>query len=69
MLRKGEKKLPRIGVDERAFAKGQSYITLLDDLDYRTNRAISDGNDTNARVECLSQLSEQQNNRPEEAAR
>jgi transposase len=62
MLRKEEKNLPRIGIDEKAFAKGQSYITLLYDLDNSTVEAISDDNDTNAGVECLSQLSEGQIN-------
>lgn len=68
LLRKEEKALPRIGIDEKAFAKGQSYITLLYDLDNSTVEAISDGNDTNAGVDCLSQLSEQQVNSVEAIA-
>ena len=40
-LRKEERDLPRIGIDEKAFAKGQSYITLLYDLDNSTVEAIA----------------------------
>jgi transposase len=49
--------LPRIGIDEKAFAKGQDYITLLYDLDHSTVEAISDGNDTASGIACFSQLS------------
>lgn len=58
--RKEAKPLPRIGIDEKAFAKGQSYITLLYDLDNSTVEAISDGNDTESGNACFSQLSTQQ---------
>jgi transposase len=58
--RKEAKMLPRIGIDEKAFAKGQNYITLLYDLDNSTVEAISDGNDTDSGVACLSQLSQEQ---------
>ena len=49
-----------MGIDEKAFLKGQSYITLLYDLDNSTVEAISDGNDTESGIACLSQLSEAQ---------
>ena len=58
--RKEAKPLPRIGIDEKAFAKGQSYITLLYDLDDSTVEAISDGNDTDSGNACFSQLSSEQ---------
>lgn len=58
--RKEDKPLPRIGIDEKAFAKGQSYITLLYDLDHSTVEAISDGNDTDSGNACFSQLSSEQ---------
>ena len=56
--RKEATAIPRLGIDEIAFLKGQSYITLLYDLDNSTVEAISDGNDTDSGVSCLSQLSE-----------
>jgi transposase len=52
--------MPRIGVDKEAFRKGQSYITLLYDLDRSTVEAISDGNDIHAGNTAFSQLSENQ---------
>lgn len=58
--RKEATAIPRLGIDEIAFLKGQSYITLLYDLDNSTVEAISDGNDTDSGVSCLSQLSETQ---------
>lgn len=58
--RKEAKLLPRIGIDEKAFAKGQDYITLLYDLDHSTVEAISDGNDTDSGIACFSQLSQEQ---------
>ena len=58
--RKETTMLPRLGIDEKAFLKGQSYITLLYDLDYSTVEAISDGNDTDSGIACLSQLSGEQ---------
>ena len=51
---------PRIGIDEKAFAKGQSYVSMIYDLDNSTVEAISDGNDTEAAIACFSQLSDQQ---------
>lgn len=59
-LRKKAKPMPRIGIDEKAFAKGQSYITLLYDLDNSTVEAISDGNNTESGNACFSQLSSDQ---------
>ncbi len=58
--RKEATAIPRLGIDEKAFLKGQSYITLLYDLDNSTVEAISDGNDTDSGISCLSQLSETQ---------
>lgn len=58
--RKEAKLLPRIGIDEKAFAKGQDYITLLYDVDQSTVEAISDGNDAESGIACFSQLSPQQ---------
>lgn len=58
--RKEATAVPRLRIDEKAFLKGQSYITLLYDLDNSTVEAISDGNDTDSGISCLSQLSENQ---------
>jgi len=58
--RKQPKSVPRIGIDEKAFRKGQDYITLIYDLDESTVEAISDGNDTAAADACYDQLSEPQ---------
>ena len=58
--RKEDKPLPRIGIDEKAFSKGQSYITLLYDLDNSTVEAITDGNNTESGNACFSQLSLEQ---------
>ena len=55
--RKSQRPLPRIGIDEKAFRKGQNYITLLYDLDHGTVEAISDGNDVESGNACFSQLS------------
>lgn len=59
-LRKQSKPMPRIGIDEKAFAKGHSYITLLYDLDNSTVEAITDGHDTESGNACFSQLSSDQ---------
>ncbi len=58
--RKEDQPLPRIGIDEKAFSKGQSYITLLYDLDNSTVEAITDGNNTESGNACFSQLSLEQ---------
>ena len=58
--RKAEKLMPRIGIDEKAFRKGQNYITLIYDLDASTVEAIADGNGTESGNACISQLSEAQ---------
>jgi transposase len=58
--RKEAQTVPRLGIDEKAFLKGQNYITLLYDLDNSTVEAISDGNDTDSGIACLSQLSDAQ---------
>jgi transposase len=58
--RKEAKPLPRIGIDEKAFAKGHDYLTLLYDLDASTVEAISDGHDTQSGIACFSQLSPEQ---------
>lgn len=58
--RKTDNVMPRIGIDEKAFRKGQSYITMIYDLDNSTVQAISDGNDTESGNACFSQLSQGQ---------
>ena len=58
--RKLVKRLPRIGINEKAFKKGQSYITMLYDLDNSTVEAISEGNDAEAAKACFPELSEDQ---------
>jgi transposase len=58
--RKEARPMPRIGIDEKAFAKGHRYLTLLYDLDHSTVEAISDGHDTQSGIDCLSQLSDEQ---------
>ena len=67
-LRKQAQAMPRIGIDEKAFAKGQNYVTLLYDLDRSTVEAISDGNNTESGIACFSQLSEEQINSVEAVA-
>jgi len=52
--------LPKIGIDEKAFAKGQSYVSMIYDLENSTVEAIQEGHDTEAAVACFSQLSEEQ---------
>lgn len=66
--RKEKVAMPRIGIDEKAFAKGHSYITLVYDLDNSTVEAISDGNDTESGIACFSQLSDEQINAVEAVA-
>lgn len=56
--RKQRPPLPRVGLDEKAFSRGHSYITLLYDLDRSTVEAISDGHDSG--IACLSELSAEQ---------
>jgi len=56
-LRKQKLPIPRMGIDEKSFAKGQSYFTLLYDLDRSTVEAISEGCDTEAANACFAQLS------------
>jgi transposase len=58
--RKHPSPLPRIGIDEKAFAKGQSYFSKIYDLDNSTVESISDGHDTEAAIACFSQPSDQQ---------
>lgn len=58
--RKESRPMPRLGIDEKAFAKRHRYVTLLYDLDNSTVEAISDGHDTQSGIDCLSQLSDEQ---------
>ena len=58
--KKVAKLMPRIGIDEKAFKKGQSYMTMIYDLDNSTVEAISEGNNTGSGNACFSQLSEEQ---------
>jgi len=62
------KLMPRIGIDEKAFKKGQSYMTMIYDLDNSTVEAISEGNNTESGNACFSQLSEDQINSVEAIA-
>ena len=59
-LRKEDLPMPRVGIDEKSFAKGQSYLTLLYDLDRSTVEAISEGNNTASADDCFSKLSSTQ---------
>lgn len=56
LARKQTKPLPHIGIDEKSFRKGHSYITLIYDLDHSTVEAIASGHDEAAANECFSQL-------------
>jgi hypothetical protein len=58
--RKEPSLLPRIGIDEKALSKGQSYVTIVYNLDESTVEAIQEGYDVEAAKACLSQLNEQQ---------
>lgn len=58
--RKQPKNLPRIGIDEKAFRKGQNYVTLIYDLDESTVEPISDGHETAAADARFDQLSNSQ---------
>jgi transposase len=58
--RKTDKVLPRPGIDEKAFRKGQNYVTMIYDLDNSTVEAISDGNNTESENQCFSQFSKGQ---------
>lgn len=58
--RKVDKLMPHIGIDEKAFAKGHSYITLLYDLDNSTVQAIAEGRDAESAKACFSELSPEQ---------
>lgn len=58
--RKTDKVMPRLGIDEKAFRKGQNYVTMIYDLDNSTVEAISDGNDTESGNQCFAQLSDDQ---------
>jgi hypothetical protein len=40
--------LQRIGIDEKAFAKGRKYVSILYNLDNSTFEAIEEGHDTEA---------------------
>jgi len=52
--------IPHIGIDEKAFKKGQSYLSMIYDLEKSTVEAISEGNDTAAGIACFSKLSKGQ---------
>lgn len=55
--RKQSLPMPRIGIDEKAFTKGHSYVTMICDIDHGTVESISEGNDADAAKACFSQLS------------
>ena len=54
--RKQAQPLPHIGIDEKSFAKGQSYMTLIYDLDNSTVEAVAQGHNAEAADECFSKL-------------
>ena len=56
MARRHSHPLPRIGIDEKSFKKGHSYITLIYDLDKSNVQAIVEGRDEAAANACFSQL-------------
>ncbi len=56
--RKEHRIMPRVGIDEKAFRKGQGYIILICEFDKSTVEASSDRNDTNAANDCFSQRSQ-----------
>ena len=58
--RKEPSLLPRIGIDEKAFAKGRKFVSILYNLDNSTVEAIEEGHDTQAAKSCFSQLSQEQ---------
>jgi transposase len=58
--RKEPSVLQRIGIDEKAFAKGRKYVSILYNLDNNTFDAIEEGHDTEAAKSCFSQLSREQ---------
>ena len=59
-LRKREQPCPYLGSDEKSFAKGQSYVTLLYDLNRSTVEALADGNDAASAEACFAVLSADQ---------
>ena len=52
--------LPRIGIDEKAFAKGHIYVTRLFDIDNSTVEAVGPGRDSDAAKACYAELSDRQ---------
>ena len=46
--RRGLEELRHVGMDEKSFAKGQSYVSLLTDLDAGRVLEVMDGNDREA---------------------
>ena len=58
--RKTDKLLPRIGIDEKAFAKGHIYVTRLFDIDNSTVEAVGPGRDSDAAKACYAELSDRQ---------
>jgi len=52
---------PRIGIDEKAFAKGRTYVSILYNLDNSTVplKRIQEGHDTEAAKSFFSQLSQE----------
>ncbi len=46
--RKEPSLLPRIGIDEKAFSKGQKYVSILYNIDNSTVEAIQEGHDVDA---------------------
>jgi transposase len=59
-VRKEPSLLPRIGIDEKAFAKGRQFVSILYNLVNSTVEAIEEGYDTEAAKSFFSQLSQEQ---------
>ncbi len=52
--------LPRIGIEEKAFSKGQEHVLILCNIENSTVEAIQEGHDIKAAKACFFQLNEKQ---------
>jgi transposase len=58
--RKEPSLLPRVGVEEKAFAKEITFVSILYNLDNSNVELIEEGHDTHEAKSCFSQLSQEQ---------
>lgn len=58
--RKGQRVIKQVGVDEKAFRKGQSYVTVVCDLERATVEHVADGRTTESLAGYYAALSEPQ---------